>query len=61
MVVFLADVKLASQDRLYARFLGGIMECHRAEDIAVVGHRHGRHVEFLDTPYQALDFAGAVE
>ncbi len=37
------------------------MKCHRTEDVAVVGHSHGRHVKFLDTPDQALDFAGAVE
>ena len=61
MVFLLADVKLAAQDRLHARFFGGIVECHRAEDVAVVGDGHGGHVEFLDAPDQALDFAGAVE
>ncbi len=61
MVFLLADVKLAAQDRLHARFFGGVGECHRAEDVAVVGHGHGGHVQFLDALDQALDVAGAVE
>ena len=37
------------------------MECHRAEDVAVVGHGHRRHVKFLDAADEALDVACAVE
>ena len=61
MVFLLADVKLAAQDRLHPGFLGRIMECHRTEDVAVIGDRDGGHVEFLDPADEALDLAGSVE
>ena len=61
MVFLLADVKLAAQDRLHPRFFSGIDECHRAEDVAMVGHGDRGHVEFLDAADQALDLASAVE
>ena len=61
MIFLLADVELATQDRLDARFFGGVDEPDRAEDVAVVGHGDRRHVEFLDALDQALDLASAVE
>ena len=61
MVVLLADVELATQDRLDARFFGGVDERHRAEDVAVIGHGDRRHLQFFDAFDQALDLAGAVE
>ena len=61
MIFLLADVELAAQDRLDARFLGGVDEGHRAEDVAVIGHGDRRHLELLDAVDQALDLAGAVE
>jgi len=33
----------AADDRLYARFLAGQRELHRAKEIAGIGHRHRRH------------------
>src|ERR1019366_5746126 len=38
MVLFLADVKLAAQNRLHARLFGVVEEFHSAEDVAMVGH-----------------------
>ena len=61
MVVLLADVQLAADDRLDARGLGGVHEMHRAKDVAVIGHGHGRHAEFLHALDQLLDVASAVE
>ena len=61
MVFLLADVELAAQDRLHARFFGGIDELDRAEDVAVVGHGDRGHVEFFDALDQAFDVASAIE
>ena len=61
VVFLLADVQLAAQDRLHSGFLGGIDELHRSEDVAVVGHGDGGHVEFLDAIDQLGGLAGAVE
>jgi hypothetical protein len=61
VVVFLADVELASDDGLDPDFVGGIDEMHRAKDIAMVGHGHGRHAEFFDAMDQLLDVASAIE
>ena len=61
MVFLLADVELAAEDRLHARFFGGVHERHRAEDVAVIGHGDRRHLQLLDAADQALDLASAVE
>ena len=61
MVIFFADVKFAADDRLDARFLRRIHEMHRAKNVAVVGHGHGRHAQFLDPLAQLFYVAGAVE
>ena len=55
MIFLLADVELAAQDRLHARFFGGIGERNSAKDVAMVGHGDRRHLKFLDTVDQALD------
>jgi hypothetical protein len=39
----------------------GIHEVHGAEDVAVVGHGHGRHPQFFDSLAEFLDVTGAVE
>ena len=61
VVVFLADVKLAADDRLDAGLVRRIHEMHRAEDVAVVGHGHGGHAQLLHPLDKLLDVAGAVE
>src|ERR1019366_5752354 len=61
VVFLLADVKLAAQDRLHSCFPRGIHECHGPEDVAVVGHGDGGHVEFFNTLDQALDVTSAVQ
>ena len=61
MVVLLADVELAADDRLHAGVFGRIDELDCAKDVAVIGHGHGGHAEFLDALDEFLDIAGAVE
>ena len=61
MVFLLADVQLAAQDRLHSGGLRGVGKFHRAEDVAVVRHGDGGHVEFLNAIDELADFAGAVE
>ena len=61
MIFLLADVELATQDRLHARFLGGVHERYRAEDVAVIGHGDRRHLQLLDAIDETLDLARAVE
>jgi hypothetical protein len=34
---------------------------HRAKNVAVVGHGDRRHAEFMDSIYEFLDVASAVE
>ena len=61
VVVLLADVELAADDRLDAVLLRGIVEMHRAEDVAVVGDGDGRHVQLGHARHELVDVAGAVE
>src|SRR5580693_1767636 len=61
MVFLLADVELATQDRLHACFFSGVDERYRAEDVAMIGHGDRRHLEFFDAADQALDLASTVE
>src|SRR5262249_2945401 len=61
MVLLLADIQLAADDRLHARRFRGIHEMHGAEYVAVIGHRDRRHAEFLHPVHKLLDVASAVE
>ena len=61
MVFLLADVELAADDRLDPDFFGGVDELDGAEDVAVVGHGHGGHAEFLDALDEVLGLARSVE
>ena len=47
MVVFLADIEFAADDRLHARMLGRVNKMDCAKNIAVVGHGHGGHAQLL--------------
>ena len=46
VVVFLADVELAADDRLDPVLVRRIHKMHRAKDIAMVGHGDGGHAQF---------------
>ena len=59
VVFLLADVKLAAQDRLHAHFFGGIDKFDCAEDVAVVGHGDGGHVQLFDALDQACSVSHA--
>ena len=62
VVVFLADVQLATDDRLDARMLVrrvDKMDC--AKNVAMVGHGHGGHAQLLHALAEFFDITGAVE
>ncbi len=61
MVVGLADVEFAAEDRLDALGLGRIEEVDGAVDVAVVGHGDGLLAESGDAIDELVDVAGAVE
>src|SRR5258708_24417671 len=61
MIIFLANIKLAANDRLDPRSLRGIHKMHRAKNIAVVSHRHGRHTQLFYAMTKLLDVTSAVE
>src|SRR5215471_12440201 len=61
MIVLLADVELAADDRLDSLLLRGIYKMDRAIDVAMVGHGHGLLPDLAHTRHQLLDVAGAVE
>ncbi len=54
-------VELAAHDGLDPRLLGGAVEVHRPEEIAVVGERDGGERELLGLLHQPLELGGAVE
>src|SRR5580700_5993375 len=61
VIIFLADVKFAANDRLHAE-LGGLGdELDGAKNIAVVGHRHSGHAELVHMFAKPLDIAGAIQ
>jgi hypothetical protein len=55
------DVRLDADDRGDAGVLGLPVELGRAEHVAVVGHRHVRHLVPGDLPEQLLEPGGTVE
>jgi hypothetical protein len=61
VIIFLADVKLASDDRFNANLVRGIHKVHRAKDVSMVGHGHGRHAQFVNAMDEFVDVASAVE
>ena len=61
MVVFLADVELATDDRLHAGVFGRIDEVDCAKNVAMVGHGHGGHAHLFHALAKFLDVTGAVE
>ena len=61
VVVLLADVELAADDRLHPGLVGGIDEMDRAKDVAMIGHGHRGHPELFHALDKLLHVAGAVE
>ena len=61
MVILLADIKFASDNRLDALLLRLFHELHRAVDVAVVGHGHGLLPDLGHPLDQAGNAASAVE
>src|SRR5579863_3435361 len=61
VIVFLADIKLAANDGLDARLLGGIHKMHGAENIAVIGHGNRGHAQLFRALAEFVHIAGAVE
>ncbi len=61
MILRLADVEFASQDRLDALGLGRIKKVHRAIDVPVVRHRHRLLAEGCHAINELVNVAGAVK
>ena len=61
LVALLRNVHLAADHRMDALRLGGVVELHRAEEIAVIGHGHRGHLLLDHDLHQLVDIAGAVE
>ena len=61
VVVLLADVKLAADDRLDSGLVRRIHEVDRAEDVAVVGHGDRGHAQLFHALDKLFHVAGAVE
>ena len=61
VVVLLADVKLAADDRLHSGLVRGIHEMDCAEDVAVVGHGDRGHAQLFHALDKLFHVAGAVE
>ena len=61
VVVFLANVKLATDDRLNVKFVRGVDEMHRAKNISVVGHGNRGHAQLFHALAKLFDIAGAIK
>src|ERR1700739_717123 len=61
VIVFLTNVKFATNNGLHAGGLRGIDEVHGAKNISVVGHGHGGDANFLFPLAKLFDVAGAVK
>ena len=57
----LGDVDFAADYRMYAVGVGLIVELHRAEQVAVIGHRDGRHFLLRHHLHELRDLAGSIE
>ncbi len=61
VIIFLAHVELASDNRLYALVVCRIHKVHRSKDVSVVGHGDGRHAQLFYALAKLFNVAGAVE
>ena len=60
MIVRLADIQLAPEDRLDPLLLRRVEEVHRPEDVAVVCHCHGLLPDLVDMRHQLVDVASPI-
>ena len=61
MIVFLTDVELAADDRLYAGGFGGVIKIGGAENISVIGDGHRRHAQLASASDQLVDVTSAIQ
>ena len=61
VIVLLANIKFAAHNRLHTRSMRRVHKMHRAKNIAVVSHGHGRHAHLLHALAKLFDIAGAIE
>src|SRR5437868_2423096 len=61
VVLLLTDIEFTSDDGFNASLMGSINEVYGAENVAMIGHSHGRHSQFMDAGDELLHVAGAVQ
>ncbi len=61
LVSLLGYIDLTADDGVNAFRVGGVIELDRTEQVAVIGHGHGRHPLLLDNRHQLGNLAGPVE
>jgi hypothetical protein len=61
LVPLLRYIHLAPNHRMDAVRLRRVIKLHRSEQVAVVGHRHRRHLLFDHDLHQLVDIARAVK
>ena len=61
VILVLADIELAAQNRLDTLLLGCIKKMHRSEDVAVIGHCHRALPQFGSSLDKLFHVAGAVK
>jgi hypothetical protein len=61
LVSLLRNVDFTADHRMHARGPGSVIELDRAEQVAVIGHGHGRHLLLDRDLHQLVDLAGPVE
>src|SRR5215472_1238242 len=61
MVVLLADIQLAPDNRFHAILVRCIHEVHGAEYVAMVGHRHSRHAYLAYMLAKFFNVTGAIQ
>jgi hypothetical protein len=61
VIVFLADVKLATDDGLHIEFMRGIDEMYRSKNVAVVRHRDRGHAQLFHALAKFFDITGAIK
>jgi hypothetical protein len=61
VIILLADIEFAPDNRFHAGLVRRIDEMHSAKNIPVVGHGHSGHAQFLNAFDEFLNVASAVE
>ncbi len=61
LVPLARDIHLAADDGMHAGLPGGVIEFHRAEEVAVIGHGHRRHLLLDGELHQLIDIARPIQ